>query len=192
MLMAQAATVLSPSAKSRLQRLVLELIKLTWAMAEAVEKERRPVAEASRHTGKMTSSCRNAGSLLRRCGGSHVLVCRCRARLPLPRASAKRSLLPPKVLDDCSYVGRKLSPHDRAIIREVNESVFALNFLDTGCRGLSESCEKVGYSILSTDLASPAPSKPPSVTDSGEATLRRLLASRAIGGCWLTSVDPAP
>ena len=34
--------------------------------------------------------------------------------------------------------------------------------------------------------------RPPSVTESGEAALRGLLASGAIGGCSLTSDDPAP
>ena len=51
------------------------------------------------------------------------------------------------------------------------------------------------------DLASPAlyrlhsvisDFRPPSVGESSEAALRRLLASRAIGGCSLTSDDPAP
>ena len=34
--------------------------------------------------------------------------------------------------------------------------------------------------------------RPPSVTESGEAALRRLLASRAIGGYSLSSGYPAP
>ena len=77
-----------------------------------------------------------------------------------------------------------------------------LNFLKTGGTSLSESYEKVGYSILSTDLASPAPHrlhsvisdfKPPSGTESGEAALGRLPASRAVGGGYaLTSDDVAP
>ena len=55
--------------------------------------------------------------------------------------------------------------------------------------------------MLSTDLASPALRRlhfvisdfgPPSVTESGEAALRRLLASRALGGYSLTSDDRAP
>ena len=54
---------------------------------------------------------------------------------------------------------------------------------------------------MSTDLASPAlhrlrsvisDFRPPSVTVSREAALRRLLASRAIGGYALTSDDTAP
>ena len=52
--------------------------------------------------------------------------------------------------------GRRLSPRERAIIKEVHETVFALNFLETDSIVDSESCEKIGYSILSTDLASPA------------------------------------
>ena len=118
----------------------------------------------------------------------------------LPCASAKRSRLFPEVFDDCSSVGLRLSPRDRAIIREVNETVFALNMLETGCIGLSESCEEVEYSMFSTDLASLAfhrlhsvisDFRPPRVTESGEAALWRLLASRAIGGYSLTADDPA-
>ena len=73
--------------------------------------------------------------------------------------------------------------------------------METGGISLSESCEKVVYSVLCTDLASPAlhrlhsvisDFRPPSVTESGEAALRRLLASRASGGHSTTSDDPAP
>ena len=64
--------------------------------------------------------------------------------------------------------------------------VLALNFLETGGVGLSESCEKVGYSILSADLASPAIHSLHSVMSDSRLprvywALRRLLASRAIG-----------
>ena len=92
------------------------------------------------------------------------------------------------------------SLRERAIVREVNETVFAPHFLETGGVVGSESCEKVECSILSTDLASPAlrrlhivisDFRPPSVFESGEAALRRLLTSRAIGG-QSTSDDPAP
>ena len=48
----------------------------------------------------------------------------------LPCVSAKRSRLLFEVVDDCSCCGRRLSLRDRAIIREMNESVFALNFVD--------------------------------------------------------------
>ena len=86
------------------------------------------------------------------------------------------------------------------MIREMNESVFALNFLETGSIGLSESREKVRYSILSTDLASSSALRlhsvisdfrPSSVTESDERALRRLLASRAVGDFSLTSDNPA-
>ena len=49
MLVVQAATVLSRGARSRLQLLLLDVVKLTRAAVEAVGKERRPVVEASRH-----------------------------------------------------------------------------------------------------------------------------------------------
>ena len=52
--------------------------------------------------------------------------------MALPCSSAKRSRLFPEAFDDCSLVGRKLSPRDGAIITELNESAFALNFLETG------------------------------------------------------------
>ena len=83
----------------------------------------------------------------------------------------------------------------------MNESVFALKLLETGGIGLSESRERVGYSILSTDLPSPAirrlhfvipDFRPPSVTESGEAAPRKLLESRAIGGYSLTFDHPTP
>ena len=51
------------------------------------------------------------------------------AGLALPCASARRSRLLPEVLDDCSCIGRKLSTRDRAVIRELIKTVFALNFL---------------------------------------------------------------
>ena len=104
-----------------------------------------------------------------------VLVWCCCARLPT------RSRLLHEVFGDCSYVRCRLSPRDRAIIRELNENIFALSFLETGGIGRSESCEKVGYSILSRGLASPAlhrlhlvifDFRPPGVTESGEAAPR--------------------
>ena len=83
-----------------------------------------------------------------------VLVRRCHACLP----DVLGSVL--KFFDDCSYAGRRLSPRDRAIIRELNETVFADNFLETRGTVFSESCEKVGYSILSSDpvITSTSPS----------------------------------
>ena len=61
---------------------------------------------------------------------------RCRARLPNVLGSFLK-------FDDWSYVGCRLSPRDRAIITEVNETAFSVNFLETGGIGCSESCEKV-------------------------------------------------
>ena len=72
--------------------------------------------------------------------------------------------------------------------------------MQTGGIVSSESFNKVGYSILCTKLVSPAlrhlhsvipDFRPLSVTESGEAALRRLLASRAIGSDSLTFDDPA-
>ena len=75
--------------------------------------------------------------------------------LALPSAFSKRSRIFPEVFDDCSYVGRILCSIGPSS-REVNEGVFALNFLESGGIGRSESCEQGGYSMLFTDLASPA------------------------------------
>ena len=58
----------------------------------------------------------------------------------------------------------------------MSETVLAVTFLETGGIGRSESCEEVEYSMLSTDLASPAlrrlqsvisDFRPPGVTESG-------------------------
>ena len=103
---------------------------------------------------------------------------RSRARLPDVLSSFLR------FLHNCSCVGRKLSSRVRALIRELNETVFALNFLETGGIGRSESCEKVEFSILCTNLVSPtfrrlqsgiSDFRPPSWTESGEVALRKLL-----------------
>ena len=69
-------------------------------------------------------------------------------------ASANRSRFLPDVLDDCSRAGLKFSPSDRAIVREMNQTACAMNFLETGGVAHSESCAKVERSILSTGLAS--------------------------------------
>ena len=74
--------------------------------------------------------------------------------MALPRASARRSWLFPECVRRLLVCW--LQARDRAIIREVNDNVFALNFLETGGIGYSESCEKVEYSIFSKDLLSPA------------------------------------
>ena len=68
----------------------------------------------------------------------------------LPCASVKSSRLLPEVLDDCLPANRKLCPRERAIMRDLRETVLARQILETGGIGCSESCEKVGYSILST------------------------------------------
>ena len=80
-----------------------------------------------------------------------VLVWRCRARLP----NVFCFFL--EVFDDCSCAGRRLSPGDEAITRKLNETVLAVNFLEIGGIGFSESCEKVRYSILSNDFSSLSP-----------------------------------
>ena len=56
----------------------------------------------------------------------------------LPCASAKRSRLLLEVFDD---IGCRLSLRDEATI-EMNETVFALNFLETGGTVDAKSCEK--------------------------------------------------
>ena len=76
-----------------------------------------------------------------------------------------------------------------------------MSFLETCGIGLSESCEKVVYSTVYTDLASPAlrrlhsvisDFRPPCGPESDEAPLWTLLASRAVGSSSLTSDDTAP
>ena len=105
MLLLQAATVLSLMAKSRLQRLVLDVVKLTRAAVEAVEKEGgwqgRPV------TGKMTSllpaRLGPSGGIAAGLVGSGGLG------VVLPCVSAEHSRLLLEVFDDCSCVGRRLA-----------------------------------------------------------------------------------
>ena len=67
-------------------------------------------------------------------------------------------------------------------------------------RQIPEMSTTCGVLHIVTDLAPPAlhrfhsvisDFRPPSVTESGEAALRRLLGSRAVGGYSLTSDDPA-
>ena len=64
--------------------------------------------------------------------------------MALPCASVKRSRVLPEVFEDCSSVSRRLSPRERTIIREVNDTAYSLNFLERGGIGRSESCEKSG------------------------------------------------
>ena len=116
-------------AKSMLREwMVLDVVKLTRVEAR------------ERKEGEMTSLlaatlCPSDGVAAGRLeSGGHGVA--------LPCASAKRSRLLPELFDDCSCVGRRLSPRVRVIIREVNESVLSLNFLETVGIGLPESCEE--------------------------------------------------
>ena len=105
-----------------------------------VGKDRRLVAGGRPATGNMTSLL--AATLGRSGGVVAGLVDSGGLGVALPCACAKRSRLLPEVFDDCSHVGCKLSPLDRAIISKVNETVFAVSFLETGGIGCSGSCEK--------------------------------------------------
>ena len=72
--------------------------------------------------------------------------------------------------------------------RELNETVFAMNFLETGGICRSESCEKWSTPSCPQNLVPPAlhsvisDFRPPRGTESGEAALWRLLACHALGG----------
>ena len=84
--MAQVTTVLSPRARSSLQRLVLDWVYPTWVAASAVERERRPVeGRWSRCQHNDVSVGRNARYFRWRCGGSLTFRWswwRCHVRLP--------------------------------------------------------------------------------------------------------------
>ena len=80
----------------------------------------------------------------------------------LPCASGKRSRLLPEVFNDCSCGSQALSSRGKATIREMNESAFALNFLETGGVGRSESSEMVGYSVAATFWVNASRVLPPS------------------------------
>ena len=116
---------------------------------------------------------------------------RCCARLP------NVSCLFLKFFDDCSSGGRRLSLRNTAIIRELNETVFAnkkmtLFFLNRAKRWSAPYCTPDLASLALHRLHSVISDfRPPSVSGSGEAALRRLVASRAIGGYSLASDDPA-
>ena len=93
------------------------------------------------------------------------------------------------MFNDCSFVGRTLSPRDRDIIREMNDTVFLSISWGLVVLVILSEVQKVEYSILFTDLAPPAlhrlhtvipDFRPQSVPESGEAALRKLLASRFI------------
>ena len=121
MLMA-LATVLSPIAKGSCYSLVLDMVKLTWAAAAGEYVVNWSVAGPSRHWRNDFIAGRNAGSL----GSAAGLMDSGGLGGTLPCASAKRSRIPPEVFDDRSRAGCKLSPRERAIITEVNETAFAL------------------------------------------------------------------
>ena len=67
-----AAMVLGLEAKSRRrEQMVLDVVKLTRVVVEALGKERSLVAGASRHRQNDVSTGCNAKSLRRCCGGNH-------------------------------------------------------------------------------------------------------------------------
>ena len=132
--------MLSPVGKASLQRLVLDLVKLTWAAAAVVAMLRWSVSGAA--TGEMMS--RLAATPGHSGGVAADLVASGGLGVAPPCAFAKRGRVLPEGVDDCSSVCRRLSHRERAIIREVNEIAFALNFLETGGVAGSESCKKSG------------------------------------------------
>ena len=92
----------------------------------------------------------------------------------LPCASATRSRFLPEVFDDCSALCRRISLRERAIIRDMSETVFAVSFLETGGTvGCELREKKVCFSILSTDMASPALGR-----------LQRLFVSHLVIVLW--------
>ena len=120
------------------------MLLLVVMSIEAVADKRRPAAEAwSRRPQDAAALGTSGGVAAGRMVSGDLGVA-------LPCASAKRSRLLPEVVDDCSHVGRRLSPRGRGLIRKMNGSAFALNFLETGGIGLSESCEKVGTPSCAT------------------------------------------
>ena len=80
-----------------------------WRERPATGKMTSLLAATLDHSGGVAAGHMNSGGL----------------GVALPCASAKRSRLLPGVSEDRSYVGRKPSPRDEAIIRSMNESVFA-------------------------------------------------------------------
>ena len=96
--------------------IVMDVAKLTRAAVEAVGEARQLAA------GTWFPRQQNdVWSPWRRCGGSHRFWgpwCGAAVRV------CQRSRPFPEVFDDCSHVRRRLSLRDRAITREMNESVF--------------------------------------------------------------------
>ena len=131
--MVQAATLLSLVVKFRLwERMVVHVAKLTRAAVEVVGKEGRWRWRPA--TSKMTSLLAATLGPFGGVAAGHKEG----LGVALPYTSARRSRLFPEVFDDCSYVGCRLSPRDRAIIRELNETAFAWNLQKTGGVGRSE------------------------------------------------------
>ena len=108
---------------------MLDVAKLTGAAVEVVGNERRSVAGASRLCQNDVSLGRHVGvppvALRRVAWILEVLVWRCRARRPNVLLSFLKCSM-------TAHTECKLSPRDRAIIRELNETVFAFQFLETG------------------------------------------------------------
>ena len=120
MLVVQAATLLSPGAKSMLQEwMVMDVAKLTWDAVGAVGMERRLAAGAwSRCLRNDVSAGRDGGSYRRRVSWVLVvLVWRCHARVPNVLGSFLKFLMSARTL----VAG--LSPRDRANIRNMSETV---------------------------------------------------------------------
>ena len=115
--------------------------------------------------------------------------------MALPSASAKRSrLLHCLMMARLSVAGSLRESHNQGT------RPFLLKILGRAVSLVLSHVKKWRCSIFSTSLSSLAlrrlhsviSDRPLSGTEPGEATLRRLLASRAIGGYSLTSDDPAP
>ena len=145
----------SLAAKStRGERVGLDVAKLTRAAVEAREMEEgrwRGRPAAAKMTCLFAATLGHSGGVAagRVSGGLGVA---------LPCASAKCSGLFSKVFGDCSWAGCKLSPRDRAIIRELNQTALAQNFLETGGIGRYESCEKSGVlHLVHITYTSPSP-----------------------------------
>ena len=86
---------------------------------------------------------------------------------------------------ELSCLGAVSAPWSRAIIREMNECVFALNFMDGKFSDYTVSIDDLSYSSMPTCLwriyDAVASLVPPADLEKGEAALSRLLAGRATG-----------
>ena len=102
MLMMQTVTVLSPRAKSSLERLVLDLLKVTKDAITALVKARWAGSSRHRHDHSLQAvTLAPSGGVVAGLSISEGLG------VALPCASAKRSCLLPEVLNDRSSVGRR-------------------------------------------------------------------------------------